>query len=460
MSLAELGDAVGGRLIGGADPDTMVDGPVVIDSRAAQAGGVFFAVPGERVDGHDFADDARAAGSAAVVGRETGGPEVHVEDPVAALGRLGRAVADRLEHVLVVGVTGSSGKTSTKDLLAQVLESAGPTVAPIASLNNELGVPLTVCRADTGTRFLVVEMGARGPGHIRYLCEIAPPSVAVVLNVGAAHAGEFGGKEATAQSKGELVEALAPDGLAVLNADDPLVAAMSSRTAAPVVRFGRAPDADVRAEDVVLDDDGRAAFRLVTPAGTADVRLGVVGEHQVSNALAAAAVGLAAGLGVDAVALALSSAVARSRWRMEVTERADGVTVVNDAYNANPDSVAAALRSLARLASTRSGRSWAVLGEMRELGADAAAEHAAAGKLAADLGIDRVVAVSAAAAEVATAAQSAREWSESPVMVTDAAGALALLAEQVRPGDVVLVKASRLAALETVAAGLLEVVTA
>jgi UDP-N-acetylmuramoyl-tripeptide--D-alanyl-D-alanine ligase len=359
-----------------------------------------------------------------------------------------------------VALTGSSGKTSTKDLLAQVLEHAGPTVATEASFNNELGVPLTICRADAATRFLVLEMGARGPGHIAYLCRLAPPSVAVVLNVGAAHAGEFGGKEATARAKRELVEALPADGVAVLNADDPLVAAMASRTAAHVVRTGRCSGVDVRADDVRLDDRGRACFRLSTRAGSAEVALQVVGDHQVDNALAAAAVGLECGLDVAQVAAALSAAEPRSRWRMEVAERPDGLLVVNDAYNANPDSVAAALRALASLGAGRDGRTWAVLGEMRELGAGAEREHAAVGALAAELGVDRVVAVGEGAAAVATGATRARTWDVAPVLVADAAEALRLLAAEVRPGDVVLVKASRAAALESVATALLEGVRA
>jgi UDP-N-acetylmuramoyl-tripeptide--D-alanyl-D-alanine ligase len=464
LTLAEVADAVSGRL-DAADPATVVTGDVTADSRLAGAGGLFVALPGERADGHDYAAAAVAAGAAAVLAaRPVGVSAVVVDDPLAALGRLARAVLDRLPRVTVVGVTGSSGKTSTKDLLATVLAQAGPTVAPQGSFNNELGVPLTVLRADEGTRFLVAEMGARGLGHIAYLCGIAPPRIGVVLNVGAAHAGEFGGREATARAKGELVEALPADGAAVLNADDPLVAAMADRTRARVVTVGTGGpghDATVRAVDVALDDAARPAFRLVTPAGEADVRLSLHGAHHVANALAAAAVGLEAGLGPAEVAAALSAATPVSRWRMEVATRADGVTVVNDAYNANPDSVRAALAAVAAMAgstgSARHGtparRAWAVLGEMLELGDESAAEHRAAGEAAAGLGIE-VVAVGTGAHPAAEAAAAAGGAGHA---VADPAAAAALLAERLRPGDVVLVKASRGIGLDVLAAQLLAV---
>jgi UDP-N-acetylmuramoyl-tripeptide--D-alanyl-D-alanine ligase len=450
LTLAEVAAATGGRL-DGADPSARVTGAVTTDSRRAGAGGLFVALPGEKADGHDYAGAAVAAGAAAVLAaRPVGVPAVVVGDPLQALGVLARAVLDRLPGVTVVGVTGSSGKTSTKDLLAAVLRTAGPTVAPENSFNNEVGVPLTVLRADADTRFLVVEMGARGIGHIAYLCGIAPPDVGVVLNVGSAHAGEFGGREATAAAKGELVEALGPDGLAVLNADDPLVSAMDARTRARVVTVGRDPAAGVRAEDVVLDAVARPAFRLVTPSGSARVQLAVHGGHHVGNALAVAAVGLEAGLDVADVAAALGTAAPASRWRMEVTTRADGVVVVNDAYNANPDSVRAALEAVAAM--TRDGgRGWAVLGEMLELGDESVAEHVAAGATAAELGL-AVVAVGAGAAP---AAAGAAAMDGDAHAVPDPAAALALLATEVAPGDVVLVKASRGIGLDGLAAELL-----
>ena len=382
-------------------------------------------------------------------------PTVVVPDVVRALGRVAHAWVDRLRGsgpLTVVGVTGSSGKTTTKDLLRAVLAVAGPTVAPPGSYNNEVGLPLTVLSAPVGTRYLVLEMGARGPGHIADLTRIARPDVAVVLNVGTAHVGEFGSRERTAQAKGELVEALAPDGVAVVSGDDPLVAAMATRSTAPVVGFGTSDAAQVRAQDVRLVD-GRARFVLVHGDARADVALRLVGAHQVGNALAAAAVGLTAGLATADVAAALSAAEPASRWRMELTTRPDGVTVLNDAYNANPDSMRAALESLVAVAGGR--RTWAVVGEMLELGDTADDEHEAVGRRAAALGVDRLVVVGAGARPAHAGAENAPAWSGESVIVPDVDAAVALLAGQVRPDDVVLVKASRGAGLEQVALALL-----
>ena len=461
LTLAEVARATGGRLGAGTDPGTVVDGPVVPDSRAAVPGSLFVALAGERVDGHDHAPSAVERGAVAVLAaRELPVPAVLVDDPLTAVGRLARAVLDGLAGgaaaPTVVGVTGSSGKTGTKDLLAALLGDLGPTIAPEGSFNNELGLPLTALRADRTTRFLVAEMGARAPGDIEYLCGIVAPRIGVVLNVGSAHAGVFGDRATTARTKGELVAALPPEGLAVLNADDPLVRGMAARASCPVVLTGRDPAADVRACDVVLDDAARPSFRLVTGDHDVLVRLALHGEHHVANALAAAAVALHAGADPDRVALGLSRCGPGSRWRMEVTRRPDGVVVVNDAYNANPDSVAAALRALAVIAAGRGGgaprRSWAVLGEMLELGEDSAAEHTAAGELAAGLGVSRVVAVGPSARDCA---DGARRSGTEARWVPDARSALDLLREELRPGDVVLVKASRAAGLESVASRLL-----
>jgi len=432
---------------------------VEFDSRAIRPGGLFLALPGERVDGHDFAAAAVERGAVAVLAaREVDGPAVVVPpvarvtgtylgetDPdgagaavLAALARLAGHVVGELSGLAVVGVTGSSGKTSTKDLLAAVLAPLGPTVAPPESFNNELGLPWTALRADADTRHLVLEFSARGTGHIAALAAAVPPRIGVVLNVGSAHLGEFGSVDAIARAKGELVEALPSNGVAVLNADDPRVAAMAPRTTARVLTFGAR--GDVRAEDLTLDA-GRARFRLVTPAGSAPVALRLVGAHHVGNALAAAAVAGELGGTPEAVAATLSAAAPASRWRMEVTDRADGVTVVNDAYNANPDSMAAALRALAAVGGGR--RTWAVLGPMRELGAESATAHEGVALLAKELGVDELVTV-----------DSPEYGAGRPV--ADAAQATALLAAELAPGDVVLVKASRAAGLDRVAAALLE----
>ncbi|MGZ4627151.1 MAG: UDP-N-acetylmuramoyl-tripeptide--D-alanyl-D-alanine ligase, partial [Kineosporiaceae bacterium] len=384
--------------------------------------------------------------------------ECPVDDQLAALAALARHVVDRLPRLVVVGVTGSSGKTSSKDLLAVLLDDLGPTVAPQGSFNNEIGLPLTALRCDPSTRYLVAEMGARMPGNIAYLCRITPPDVAVVLNVGAAHAGVFGSREETARTKGELPEALTEQGVAVLNADDPLVVAMAGRTRGRVVRFGLGPDADVRAEDVRLDGWSRPSFTLRTPRGDASVSLTLHGEHHVANALAAAAVALEAGTTPGRVAELLGRARPTSRWRMEVTTRGDGVTVVNDAYNANPDSVRAALRALAGMGRPDEGprrRTWAVLGEMLELGDTALAEHDAVGRLAVRLDVSRLVAVGEGARAVHTGASHEGSWGEESAWVPDAAAALELLRAELRPGDVVLVKASRSIGLDQVATALL-----
>ena len=468
MSLAEIAATVGGTLGGAPGPgaaEVVVTGAATVDSREVPAGGLFVAVAGERVDGHDYAGAAMAAGAAAaLVSRPVDAPHVQVPDVVAALARLARAVTDRLvgpatgAGMVVVGVTGSSGKTSTKDLVADLLERLGPTVATVGSLNNEIGVPLTALRADEHTRFLVVEMGARGPGHIAWLCGVTPPRIGVELNVGSAHVGEFGDVEGTARAKAELVAAL-PDaahgGVAVLNADDPRVAAMAGGTGARVVRTGSAPEADVRATQVTLDPQGRPTYVLSTPAAEpVTVALPLHGVHHVANSLAAAAVALECGMAPAEVAAGLAAARPRSRWRMEVCEGPGGLTVVNDAYNANPESMRAALQALAAMAGGR--RTWAVLGEMRELGAASPAEHENLGRLARGLGVDRLVVVGEGARAVHTGALAdGAVDGEGSVLVPDVAAALAVLRPALRPGDVVLVKASRGAGLERVAAGLL-----
>jgi UDP-N-acetylmuramoyl-tripeptide--D-alanyl-D-alanine ligase len=458
LPLAEVARLAGGVVGGG---DALVTAPAERDSRQVAAGGLFVAIVGERVDGHDFVDRALAAGAAAsLVSRPVAGPHVLVDDVLDGLGRLARAVTDRLasDGLVVVGLTGSSGKTSTKDALAQVLVAAGPTVATEGSLNNEIGVPLTALCAEPGTRHLVVEMGARGAGHIAYLCGITPPRIGVVLNVGTAHASEFGSKEATAAAKSELVRALpdaAAGGVAVLNADDPLVAAMASVTSARVVTVGQDASADLRAGDVRLDERGRPSYVLHTTRGEAvPVRLPLHGAHHVGNSLAAAAVALELGLSPAAVADALGRVTPTSRWRMEVTERADGVTVVNDAYNANPDSVRAALEALTAMSTGR--RTVAVLGEMLELGAASAEEHRGVGRLARRLDIDRLVIVGGGARAIHDGALAAGAVDgEESVVVADVPAAVTTLGAMLRPGDVVLVKASRGAGLERVAAGLL-----
>lgn len=359
LSLAEIAAVVGGQTYDIPDPSAEVTGPVVRDSRDVVPGSLFVAFVGERVDGHDYAAAVVEAGAAAVLAsRPVGVPAIVVDDVQTALGALARHVVHKLGTTLVA-LTGSAGKTSTKDLIAQVLMRKAPTVFTPGSLNNEIGLPLTALSATEETRFLVLEMGARGIGHIRYLADLTPPRIGLVLNVGTAHIGEFGGREQIAQAKGELVESLPPaagGGVAILNADDPLVRAMASRTKAKVVFFGESGEADVRAENVRLTDSGQPAFSLHTPSGCSDVTMRLYGEHHVSNALAAAAVAHELGMSAEEIATALSEAGSLSRWRMEVTERPDGVTIVNDAYNANPESMRAALRALAAMGKASQAR--------------------------------------------------------------------------------------------------------
>ena len=364
LTLAEIAAIVDGSVDG--DPATVVTGEAFLDSRDPVPGGLFVAIAGEHADGHAFAEQAHTGGAAAMLGsRSCGVPAVLVADPVVALGRLARHVVDTLRPT-VLALTGSQGKTGTKDYLAQVLARVAPTVATAGNLNNELGVPLTVLRAVPETTYLVVEMGARGIGHIGYLCDIAPPSVAAVLNVGTAHVGEFGSREAIAVAKGEIVEALPAEGTAVLNADDDLTAVMAGRTSAGLLSFGLTGAVTWR--NVTLDDLGRASFELGHDEVWHPVRLSQSGAHQVVNAAAAAAMALAAGVPLDEVAQGLTAAEASSRMRTEISERADGLLVINDAYNANPASMSAALDTLVAIGGRRGRRTVAVLGEMRELG--------------------------------------------------------------------------------------------
>ena len=457
LTLGEIAAVTGGTLDLAAAA-AVVTGPVVIDSRRAEPGALFAALPGEHVDGHEFAASAVAAGAVAVLAARPvpGVPAVVVDDVTVALGAPARAVAAKLPGVTIAGITGSSGKTSTKDLAAQLAERLGPTVAPEGSFNNEIGLPLTVLRADASTRYLVLEMSARGAGHIAALCDIAPPRIGAVLNVGRAHAGEFGSLDAVA-AKGELPEALPASGTAILNADDPRVIAMANRTSARIVTFSVDPSAataDVRAVGIRLDDLGRASFRLVMPAGSAPVTLRLHGAHHVPNALAAAALAAELGMDTPAIAGALSAATARSRWRMELRERPDGVLVVNDAYNANPDSTRAAIEALAHI--TRGGRrGFAVLGHMAELGDAEVASHAEAGRLAARAGVAGLIAVGERARPVLDGARGEAGWHGDALAVPDAPAAVAALGNLLRPGDVVLIKASHSAGLEHIAAGLL-----
>lgn len=446
FTLAQVAEVTGGAVVPAHRAQVRITGPVVTDSRQAAPGALYVARVGEHADGHEFASGAAQLGAvAALTTRPLDSlPCVVVEDTERAFGALARAVVEAMPHCTLVGITGSSGKTSTKDLLGQVLATAGETIAAEGSFNSEIGVPLTVCRASEGTRFLVVEMGARGIGHVAYLAGIAPPEIGVVLNVGVAHVGEFGSVEAIAIAKRELVEALPAHGLAVLNADDPVVAAMARHTKARVVLVGEANGADIHATDVELTVRGAARFTVTAGGVERRLTLAGVGRHHVGNALAVIAVALECGMHLAAACQALEAAAPVSRWRMEVTERRDGVSVVNDAYNANPDSVRAALDVLAHLGVGR--RSWAVLGAMLELGADSDTLHAEVGSYAVTRGIDELVVVGDAARPIAHGARAV-EGATKVRCVQDADAAEELLRAELRRGDVVLFKSSRDAGL-------------
>ena len=452
LGLREVIRVVRGEVVAAAGGGDAVLSGVSIDSRRVAAGDLFLALHGRVHDGHDFVGEAfRAGAAAAQVTRPVearAGVQVIVDDVLAAATALAAYVRDDVDP-LVVGVTGSVGKTTTKDLIAAVAARRFRTVASERSHNNDLGVPLTLLAVEPDTGVVVCEMGARGPGHIAALCRYARPHVGVLTNVGVTHFSEFGSKEAIGEEKGQLIRALPEGGAAVLNADDPIVLRMRSHARGNVVTYGVSPAAYVRAEQVEFDRRGRAGFRVVAGAEAAWVSLRVSGRHQVANALAAAATGVALGIPLDECARGLDEAKL-SPWRMDVRE-SGGVVVVNDAYNASPASMAAALETCAGMVADAGngapgGRLVAVLGYMAELGEIEQTEHERVGALAAALA-DELVVVGENARGIADGAR--RAGLGAVRLVPDAAEVPGLV--EARPGDVVLVKASRVAGLETVA---------
>jgi UDP-N-acetylmuramoyl-tripeptide--D-alanyl-D-alanine ligase len=441
LTLGEIAAVVGGTVAG--DDSVVVTAPAVMDARKAEQGGLFVAFVGERVDGHDFAHQAREAGAVAVLGsRPTLLPTVVVADAAAALQALAVHVVSQLrEGLSIVGITGSQGKTSTKDLITAALAGTAPTVATIGNLNNELGVPLTMLRADATTRFLVLEMGARHIGDIALLTRLAAPDVAIVLSVGHAHLGEFGSREAIATAKSELVTGLAPGGTAVLNIDDSRVFAMRSLTDGPVLTFGVSEDADVRLEDLTVDHLGRPSFTLRTAESSVSITLPVVGAHQAHNAAAVIAAALALDIPLEDAAASIVN-VAQTKWRMELFELANGATLLNDSYNASPGSMRSAMDTLAAMGATRR---IAVLGEILELGDASAAEHLAVGEYAGTRA-DVVIAVGERVRPIAVGAAGRG------LALDDNAAAIEWLRANLASGDVVVVKGSRGARMDEVAA--------
>lgn len=448
----------------GADPRVGPD--VVIDSRAVTAGSLFVALPGEHVDGHDYVTRALDQGAAAALVQrpvaDAQGVQILVADPILALSQLARAVVTEAigQGLVTIAITGSSGKTSTKDLLAQVLEAAAPTIAPVGSFNNEIGVPLTATRIDAQTRYLVSEMGARGVGHLRWLCSIVPPQISLVLNVGTAHLGEFGSVEQIALAKSELVTELGDQGWAVLNADDPRVAEMAARTVGRLAWFsvtGRpdrpAGEPVVWAEQISADALQRPrftlCFALADQLAQYPVSLPLTGAHQVANSVAAAAAAWRAGLSPEQIADTLGRVGLRSRWRMELVELSNGAVLVNDAYNANPDSMRAAIDAVAGIGKARregdpQARTLAILGDMLELGGAAELEHRQLGELVASSGFDQLWAVGEYAQALVNGAASGGIPAQS--VTRQQAAQLDLTS-----ADVVLIKASRGLGLEWVA---------
>ncbi len=453
LTLAQIASALDGQLVlaGSATEDTVVDGTVQTDSRLVEPGAVFFALRGEHSDGHLFAESALERGAAVLIVERAlplTVPQIVVDDGVVALASLARDVVGRVRasgSLKIVGITGSNGKTTTKNLLRAILSAAGPTVAPEGSFNNHVGAPLSMLRVDADTRFLVVEMGASGVGEIARLVRIAVPDISVVLKVGLAHAGEFGGIEQTRRAKAEIVTDLPPTAVALLNIDDPRVASMASDTTASVTTFGLDSGADARATDIELTASG-TSFTVTIDGATRQVALRILGEHHVMNALAALSVANLLGVDLDAAIAAIESVPRAERWRMEVLEPGDGVTVINDAYNASPDSTAAALKTLAQL--TRGDRrSVAVLGEMAELGEYADEEHDRIGRLAVRLNVQKLIVVGHGARHIHNAAGLEGSWDGESVLVDTADHAFELLRDDLRAGDVVLVKSSKSAGL-------------
>ena len=435
LTLAQISDIVGGQTYG--DASQLITSAPVFDSRSAVKGSLFLALVGENSDGHNFVDDAKAHGATGfMTTREVKGDGIVVSNVLSAVRTLATYVRKQLPNLTVIGITGSSGKTTTKDLLASILSSRANCVATKASFNNELGAPITLLECEVDTKYCILEMGARHQGDIAALCSMAMPNVGVVLRVGTAHLGEFGSVEKIAETKGELIASLSPDATAVLGTYDPHTKAMKSLHSGKVIYFGEGAHDDVRAADIEMRE-ARPHFDLVTPAGRDAVGMRLIGAHQISNALAAAAVCTALNIPIEVIASGLSTADLASKWRMQLNE-IDDLLIINDAYNANPESMKAALASLVLFAQERGGASWAFLGQMHELGTQSESLHASVALHAHELGVDHLVSIGTRAFADGIPAQS----STTLHYCKDITEAISL-AQHFAPGDVVLVKASR-----------------
>ena len=459
MRLSEIAAAINGQLVG---EDRLGTSSVETDSRLITSGALFVAKPGAVTDGHLFVGAAAQAGAiGAIVEHEVADSQISqivVQDSVQALGQLAKHVLElhRKDHELtVVGITGSNGKTSTKNMLREVLSKFGETVAPIESYNNQVGAPISILKISASTRFLVVELGADGLGSIEYLSKICSPDIGVVLKVGLAHVGEFGDIETTFRIKSELANSLRTGTKVLLNADDSYVARMSETTKAEVHWFGTSSDSEIRAEDISVSLAG-TTFTLTCKDFSARVTLRILGEHQVMNALAALGVASLLNLDLKTAIAALESMQLAERWRMQVLQGPNGSIVINDAYNASPDSMKAALQTLATIG--RQGhRTIAVLGEMAELGRYSVEEHDAMGRIAVRLNIDEVVVVGEGAKLIHMGASQEGSWDGESKFFPSISDALLHLRGLLGVGDVVLVKSSNSAGLRALGDALAEV---
>jgi UDP-N-acetylmuramoyl-tripeptide--D-alanyl-D-alanine ligase len=451
LTLAEIATILGGRLLASEPGDTSVEGSVHTDSRLVEAGSIFFALPGEVTDGSLFAEAAVSAGAALVISErelDLAIPVIVVPNGVAALAALATEVVARVRaagNLSVVAITGSNGKTTTKNLLREILGAEAPTVAPQGSFNNHVGAPISMLGIDYDTRYLVAEMGASGAGEIARLVAIAKPDIGIVLKVGLAHVGEFGGIDAVQRAKSEMVTDLPATSVALLNADDDRVAAMAGMTKASVRWFGLSESAEVRAEDLEATASG-TQFTLVVGEQRMPVRLRILGEHHVLNALAALSVARELGLDLKRAIETLETVARAERWRMELLLPESGAIVINDAYNASPDSMAAALKTLAQIRG-ENDRTIAVLGEMAELGEYSDEEHDRIGRLVVRLNIRKLIVVGHGARHIHNAAGLEGSWDGESVYVSDADEAYDLLREDLGTGDIVLVKSSKSANL-------------
>jgi len=442
LQASAIAKIVGGELHG---VDLLVTQAPVLNSADAIDGSLFLALKGENVDGHDFVDDAFTRGAVvALVSKPIKGNYILVDDVTKALGALAHHVRITLTDLIVIGITGSQGKTTTKELLASVLSGVAETVAPSGNFNNDLGAPISLLRCTDKTRYCIVEMGARHLGDIAKLAEMAQPNIGVVLKVGSAHVGEFGSVELIAKTKSEMISSLNESAVAILGNYDPYTPAMAALHKGKSVLFGEDVSCAIRATDIEFRE-GRAHFDLVTPEGRSPVGLRIIGLHQVANALAVAAIATELGLSLDQISGGLSTAESNAPWRMEITEL-PGVLLINDSYNASPEAMSAALSTLSLFAQERGGQSWAFLGKMHELGESSQSDHAAIGTLAQELGIDHLVCVGAP--EYAAAMD--KNGSTSIHICDNKAQALAI-AENLHHGDVLLIKASRSEKLEELA---------